>query len=649
MNHLVQNFRYRPEVDGLRGVAVLAVVLFHAGLGLSGGYIGVDVFFVISGYLITSLIVFELQQGKFKLANFWERRARRIIPALVVVVLATLIAGWFLFLPREYTELGKSATSLSVFGANIYFWITNWSGYFAITAEEMPLLHTWSLAVEEQFYLIAPLVLSAVYGFPGLRTNRVFLGLVGIAALISFLTSVYGVARHPVAAFYLLPTRAWELLLGSALAVCPTSWMTKQRTIRESTSYLGLVCILIPCFVYSGETSFPGLAALPPCLGTALILWNSNSIATDITPTSLCRLLTARPIVFIGLISYSLYLYHWPIFAFSRYYLVHEPVGLGQRITMVAMSLALAIISWRLIETPFRRKTLCFSQKSIYLFAFSALIATFLAGFGVYASRGLSQRMPHDIGVALDPKDYFIRDLTTEDIVAGRLVPFGTLNAHHPVKVVVWGDSHATAALPAFDAVLKTRGLSGVAATHSATAPVLRYFMENRYGLGKNAVRFNEEVITYIQKHQVPNVVLIACWSGYDSGVQSALLDTVRKIVSVGARPWVFLQVPSHPYDVSTLCRHFWGPLPTLNQNRFCAKPGLSNGTNFGGPDFLDQIRNAGGRIIDPRPAFLNASGELYLISLDGVILYSDREHLTKLGAEKILVPVLERSWLPYL
>lgn len=303
---LIQNFRYRPDVDGLRAGAVLAVILFHAGLGFSGGYIGVDVFFVISGFLITSLIVSDLQEGKFRLANFWERRARRIIPALAVVVLGTLIAGWFLLLPREYAALGKSAACQSVFGANFYFYRTTLGGYFAGVADEMPLLHTWSLAVEEQFYLIVPLTFAAVFRFPRLRTRRVLLALFGAGILVSFLASLYGVAHYRIAAFYLLPTRAWELLVGSALAIFPLTWMTKHRPTREILSFVGLAGILVPCWFYTGKTPFPGLAALPPCLGTALIIWSNSPLGHATVPTSLSRLLATRPVVFVGLISSSI-------------------------------------------------------------------------------------------------------------------------------------------------------------------------------------------------------------------------------------------------------------------------------------------------------------------------------------------------------
>jgi peptidoglycan/LPS O-acetylase OafA/YrhL len=654
MPQLIQSFRYRPEVDGLRAVAVLAVVFFHAGLGFPGGYIGVDVFFVISGYLITSLIVNDLQQGRFTIVNFWERRARRIIPALAAVVLATLIAGWFLLLPREYAALGKSAAWQSIFLANIYFWKTTLLGYFAGAADEMPLLHTWSLAVEEQFYLIVPLVLTALFRFPGLRTRRVLLALFGAGILISLLASICGVAYHRSAAFYFLPSRAWELLLGATLAIFPSAWMIHQLAIRETICYASLAGILVPCFLYTGQTPFPGLAALPCCLGTALILWGNSRLAQETPPTSLGRLLATRPVVFIGLISYSLYLWHWPIFAFSKYYLAGEPFALGYRMAMIALGFVLAILSWRFIETPFRRKTLCGRRKSMFRFAATALGISFTLGVATFVLRGLPQRLPETLRAALsaNPEDdfLFVKEMTTDDITAGNLTPLGVHDSYQPISVVVWGDSHAVSALPAFDAALRMKGVSGQAATHSATAPVLGYFA-TPWGLGRGSVSFNEEVVSYIEKKRIPNVVLAAHWAGYPSNstgtLQTALLATVKRLVSAGSQPWVFVDVPQHPVDIGLFLRNRT-TLPDLNQSRFCAKPG-PNEIPGGDPAFLDVLTKAGARIIDPRSAFLNESQDHYQIVIGGVILYRDDGHLTKRGAEKVLIPVLEKSFLPYL
>src|SRR5690606_19545984 len=225
-----------------------------------GGYVEVDVFFVISGFLITSLIARDLQRGTFSMASFWERRARRILPALAVVVIVTLIAGWFLMLPDAYADLGKSAAFQAIFSANFHFWME--SGYFTGAAEEKPLLHTWSLAVEEQFYVIFPLILWAIYRRPAWRRGTVLTLGYAIVMLASFILSVRLLSSDSAASFYLLPSRAWELLLGSAVALFPLKWMPTNQKLRESAVWLGLAAILIPCVVYSKTTPFPGFAAL---------------------------------------------------------------------------------------------------------------------------------------------------------------------------------------------------------------------------------------------------------------------------------------------------------------------------------------------------------------------------------------------------
>ncbi len=660
MPSLIQSFRYRPEVDGLRAVAVLAVVLFHAGLGFPGGYIGVDVFFVISGYLITSLILTDLEQGRFTIVNFWERRARRIIPALATVVLATLIAGWFLLLPGDYASLGKSAIWQSLFMANIYFWKATVAGYFAGAADEMPLLHTWSLAVEEQFYLIVPLVLTALFRFPRLRTLRVLLALFASGILVSLVASVYGVAYHRSVAFYFLPSRAWELLLGATIAILPPAWLIHQLPVRETVCYAGLAAILLPCFLYTGQTPFPGLAALPPCLGTALIVWGNTRNGQDTPPTSLGRLLAIRPVVFIGLISYSLYLWHWPIFAFSTYYLAGEPLTLGRRIVLIALGFALAIFSWRFLETPFRRKIVCARRNGMFRFAATALAVSFTFGASIFALRGLPQRLPEAVRESLSYNPivddvFYGKDASIDDVASGNLPPFGSRDLSQPVTIVVWGDSHAMAALPAFDVLLRKRGLSGRAITHAAVIPVLGAFCADRsFGLGKDSLRFNEEAVSYIQRQRIPHVVLVACWSYYENpsggpSLRSALLDTVRRLVSIGSQPWIFLQVPYPHADINRILLRRRTNLALLDQSAFCEKPGPWNGIEGNDPAFLDQLRKAGARIIDPRPAFLNETRNLYQIVKDNVILYRDNNHLTKVGAEKVLTPVLEKAFSPAL
>src|SRR5882724_53425 len=343
---LINNFRYRPEIDGLRAVAVLSVVLYHAGFGCSGGYIGVDVFFVVSGFLITSLIWSDLEKGRFTFANFWERRARRIVPALVVVTLVTLVIGAVLLLPADLKNLGRASASQAVFTANIHYWLD--SGYFAGESAEKPLLHTWSLAVEEQFYLIVPFIMWLTYRTKVLRGRAAVISILLTGFIISLALSIYGIHdfRFPSATFYLLPTRAWELLTGAIVAFLPAlPGLLGRRVTRELLSLSGLALILYPVLFYTAETPFPGLAALPPCLGTALLILANGRIDSK-APTVIGRILSIRAVVFIGLISYSLYLWHWPLLAFSRYR-AYAPLTVGNRIAIVAVGFALAVLSWK--------------------------------------------------------------------------------------------------------------------------------------------------------------------------------------------------------------------------------------------------------------------------------------------------------------
>lgn len=647
-------------MDGLRAVAVLAVVLFHGRLGLPGGYIGVDVFFVISGYLITSLIISDLQAGRFTIVGFWERRARRIMPALFVLVVATLVAGWFLLLPSHYAALGRSAAWQSIFAANIHFWRATAEGYFASAADEMPLLHTWSLAVEEQFYMVVPVSLAVLFRFPRLRNRWLILSLFCAGFFLSLAASQYGVRHHRSATFYFLPTRAWELLLGSILAVLPENTAIAHHLLREFVAYVGLLGIVVPCLFYTGNTTFPGLAALAPCLGTALIIWCNGAAQSGGAPTTLGRFLANRFVVFVGLISYSLYLWHWPILALTRYYLGGGPFLLGYRLTMLALAVVLATLSWRFIELPFRRKTVCASRQKIFGFALTALGVCLVLGLAIQGLHGLPQRLPKSMRDAIS-EEYnddllFAKDMTPEDLQTGKLQPLGNPEPNQPITLLVWGDSHAMAALPAFDALLRMRGLSGRAATHAGTAPVINTFIGNQWGLGKDAPRFGRNVISYVQQKRIPHVVLVSVWNyeldsrlGPTNSLETALLATVQELVATGTQVWIMLGVPWQPRNVSTLLRRHRGELTELNQPCFCAKPDSASGVPGRNPAFLEQLIRAGARIIDPRPAFLDPSRKQYQIVRDGIVLYRDNQHLTKQGAELVLIPVLKESFLPYL
>ncbi|MCH8685927.1 acyltransferase family protein [Pedomonas mirosovicensis] len=341
---------YRPEIDGLRAVAVIPVILFHAGLSLfSGGFAGVDVFFVISGYLITSIIINELEEGRFSIVRFYERRARRILPALFVVMLCCIpfAAAWML--PWQFKDFAQSLIAVTLFSSNILFWRED--DYFATAAEEKPLLHTWSLAVEEQYYLLFPLLLALLWRFG----RRPVFGVIALLAGASLLLSEYGSRHWGSANFYLAHTRAWELLIGS---ICAFLQFRQPQRRSNGLSALGLGLILFAIFRYDETTPFPSVYALAPTLGTALvILYGAGG-------TWAGRLLATRPFVGIGLISYSAYLWHQPLLAFARIYSLKTP-PIEMMLALSAASLVLAYLSWKYVETPFRNRR-AFSRGAIF-------------------------------------------------------------------------------------------------------------------------------------------------------------------------------------------------------------------------------------------------------------------------------------------
>ena len=311
--------KYRPEVDGLRALALIPVILFHAGFEMfGGGFVGVDVFFVVSGYLITCIILNELQQGTFSLIKFYERRARRILPALFFMMFITMPFAWFWLLPSDLQAFGQSLISVVTFSSNVFFWFE--SGYFDVSAELKPLLHTWTLAVEEQFYIFFPIFLIIVWRYFRKYVLAIFILIFLISLLLAQWASVY--ATHPKiisGSYYLLPTRGWELLAGGAVAL----YMKKKAhvtsmIVNQLMSVIGLALILYSVLFFDEKTPFPSFYTVMPVLGASLIILCCTA------KTWVYWLLSSKVMVGIGLISYSLYLWHQPIFAFAQHRLLGD-------------------------------------------------------------------------------------------------------------------------------------------------------------------------------------------------------------------------------------------------------------------------------------------------------------------------------------
>jgi peptidoglycan/LPS O-acetylase OafA/YrhL len=394
--------KYRPEIDGLRALAVVPVILFHAGFELfSGGFVGVDVFFVISGYLITTILIEDIENDRFSLLNFYERRARRILPALFFVMFVCIPFAWMWMLPSQMKDFSQSLVAVSLFASNVLFWRE--SGYFDAAAEEKPLLHTWSLAVEEQYYVLFPIFLFLAWRY---GKNRVFWMIVVMAA-ISLLLSEWGWRNKATANFYLAPTRAWELFAGSIAA-----FIVQKRGVQKNDplSLLGLAAIVFSIFAYDESTPFPSVYALVPVLGVVLLVLyaDKNTLAA--------KLLNTKAFVWIGLISYSSYLWHQPLFAFARI----KSEGLPSEYLMIFLSVAsvsLAYVSWRFIETPFRKGKYV-SKRTI--FTSSILGISFFVGIGFLGHK--------EDGFAYSSSD-------------GSSININSLN-HSAMPIFVVGDSH---------------------------------------------------------------------------------------------------------------------------------------------------------------------------------------------------------------
>lgn len=390
---------YRPDIDGLRAVAVLLVVGFHLGFTrLRGGFVGVDIFFVISGYLISSTILHDFEFSSFSARSFYERRIRRIFPALFFMLLVISVFAYVYFLPTELEHFAASLISSIGSVSNIYFF--NQSGYFEAPAATKPLLHTWSLAVEEQFYIVFPLLLLAIRRlFP----RRLTLSIV-VLTIASFLASAFGAFRYPSIAFYMLHTRAWELLLGTILSLKLLPRI-QGLIARNVTALIGLGLTAFAAVRFSSGTPFPGVAALAPCLGAAMII-----AAGESGTSAVGKALSFRPIVFVGLISYSLYLWHWPIIVFQRVasVLLKGTSETVVKIVALLVSLVIGTLSWKYVELPFRSGHLRLSGPRLFKVAAAAAMVPFTLGIAVLSLHGLPSRYPAEavrVGAYLDYRE----------------------------------------------------------------------------------------------------------------------------------------------------------------------------------------------------------------------------------------------------
>ncbi|MEH6578318.1 MAG: acyltransferase family protein [Amphritea sp.] len=561
--------KYRADIDGLRALAIIPVVLFHAGVEwCAGGYVGVDIFFVISGYLITSIIYRDIASQSFSYADFYDRRIRRIFPALFFMLVVVTGVCWISFLPKDLNDFGQSLMATMGMLSNVHFYGEN--GYFDGPSELKPLLHTWSLAVEEQYYLLFPFLL----GF-ALKRSIKFAGyMVILTFLVSLLLAERVVREEVEAAFFLPQYRAWELLLGSMLAI--GVFPVIGHKWRELLAWCGLLMIVYSIFDYSSETRFPGLAAVLPCFGAGLIIYAGSN-----KPCAVSRLLALRPLVLVGLISYSLYLWHWPLFAFRHYYFVEYSAVSAYVLIVVAF--VLAWFSWQFIEKPFRTKSIIKERAVISRMAIVASLVLVIIGAVIDIKDGVPERFDDRLrqfvfdGVNKHKVYDQCSKLKAKDVNVQTLCTLG--EQKQSVKTfLLWGDSHAEMLAPALNKVAKDTGSAGYLASKSSCVPLPHITVTRRNGApNMSCAEFNRNVLELISEEGITDVVIAARWAMHVNGslygneygrvralvdlknsaltqpatiVARGLADLMEQLQESSVRLWVVNQVPEIGHHV---------------------------------------------------------------------------------------------------
>ena len=670
--------KYREEIDGLRAIAVVPVIIFHTGLpGFGGGYVGVDVFFVISGFLITSIILSELEAGRFSVISFYERRARRILPALFVMMFCSIPFAWWLMPPHQLKEYADSLVATTLFSSNFLFWSE--SGYFDGAAADKPLLHTWSLAIEEQYYIFFPILLS-IFWFLG---SRKLSFAIGIIALASFAFSAFGFTSDPNANFYLMPSRAWELLAGSILAFIETNRPLHTRLGNFSVQMLsaaGLVMIIYSIVGYNQQNTNSALSTLLPVAGTWILL------AFAVPVTFVGKLLSHRWLVSTGLASYSAYLWHQPLLAFVRLHEINAPGVVLFGGIFIATGV-LAYLSYRFVEMPFRNQH-HFKRRDIFRIALIAAIPLIAIGL-IGANRKIGDlRFSVEELAAIDPIGSAKSDcdwhVLMPEFPKVEQCHFGAPGNHAPI--ILWGDSHAVALVGAADEYFKATGKVGWRVRNRYCQPIVGIFNSRR--LSREAVEICEKsqsAMLDVLRSVKPRAIIIAIrWTwwlspiegeideiGFNNGEggvevetyrttavlnangkpdmgaevkEAAIREFIKNFAFVGAPVLIQYPVPEVGWNVPNLnFKHLVStsiiPLEiSTSASRFYERNAFVIG-------ILDSIvEDSGIEAIKVSEIMCNSfiNGRC-AAQIKGVPLYLDDDHLSNEGAKFVLIKILEK------
>lgn len=640
---------YRPEIDGLRAIAIGTVVIYHADIALMGqrlfpgGFLGVDVFFVISGYLITSIVLSEVKNGTWSLVRFYERRARRILPALFAMIAVAIPFAWWLMSPAQMENFGSSALATVLFGSNFFFWLD--TGYFSEAIDLKPLAHTWSLAVEEQFYLVLPLL---VWGLARLSGGRYLVAALTALAIASLAWAQWLSAVDTAANFYLLPSRGWELLAGSLLA-----WLETKRERPAGgrgariTSLVGLGIVVVSAWFVDGAMPHPGLVTVPVVFGTVLLIWFGGAGG----PTT--WLLTRKVVVGIGLISYSLYLWHQPVFSFARLYSINA-LTTAQSLALIAISVVLAILSWRYVERPFRQKGRV-GKFALWSGSAAASVVVLAWSTNAIMAVGWPERMPAEYRhLAFVERGYWNdngEDCLRHNCKVGDDVA--------PTVALV-GDSHAAMLAKSFDRLLEG---SGKAVTVLADGDVYvssypAFYPQSMERLSAhNQVIFSPEIDTVVLSSRAVLRVSNRVFDNGEGGVEGAeprfngrtpeqreefkarIRDGIEGLLDAGKRVVLVYPVPEVGWDVPTTLAKVYArggtPLSTseaVYRERSSEIIALYDG--------LGEREN----LLRVYPEDLFCHGGRCEVADAESIFYLDDDHLSVAGANRVVSAILAHA-----
>lgn len=641
----MHTFGNRRDIDGLRALAVIPVVLFHFGISpFSGGFVGVDVFFVISGFLITGILYREISAGQFSFVDFWARRARRILPALTVVLLATLALGWLLLTDKDFSKLGRAVRYQSMFISNMLF--MRQDGYFQPASELNPLLHTWSLAVEEQYYVVFPFLIALL-----MRHLRHWRWMLFSILLLSFALNLFYIAHKPEVAFFSLPTRAWEMLCGAMLAVLPGSKRVRPWHY-QLMGIAGLIAVLTAIFTFDRNTLFPGWAAALPVLGAAALIWSGAH-----GPTLTSKLLSGRILVWVGLLSYSLYLWHWPIYVYANA-ISSDGIQPLEAMGWILLSLGIAWSSLRFIELPFREKRWVAGQRPMLFVGVLAMAALGVSGSVIRSADGFPQRFVGEAQAYAKARLWRAGQLNcmlvTSDKQPDRACLLGEKAGTSPSRMV-WGDSHAAALMPGLQKAAAQAGEPVWLYSMSACPPIVSEQPR------KKCRDFNNRTMEQIRLLHIKDVMLASSWTLYmyvrEDGNKNMLLahnddpaqaevrmaEAIRARVAAirdaGAEVWLFKEVPQQ--RKGSVDR-----LISLNRiGRSAAALGRPLEEHLAHERFLNNLFDSmsaadpGIHIIDPTPMMCGT--DTCNIEVDGQARYRDDGHLSDTGGAR-LYPLFE-------